>query len=336
MDTDKILKGGIEMKKINIDLFILQIVAAILTIFIHAPFPGVFGEIVESIARISNPLFFIISGYFCCDKVSYKRILHTITICILIHCVYAGWGLFDMFAFEIGPWLVWIGNRMSLRNIITSQMIGIWGGDWWLISLIMCECCYALIVKANVNEKVLYFFPLVLLAKIYIGEFCKDIPIHWHRNFWMFAFPCYILGVLLYKNRERIVPSINYGCLMLIVGIGFICSIFESLLINPKCDFYVGTSISVIGLFLLGFKRDKYMLLDESLTKVYAVLYYFHLLVINIINKFGENINSWIKPIIVVFLTINIWILYTVAKNIQKRLRQSIAAKNYHDNKLRG
>lgn len=50
-------------KRLNL-LCIVEAMAAFLVVFIHAPIPGVIGDCVCGVARISVPLFFIISGFF--------------------------------------------------------------------------------------------------------------------------------------------------------------------------------------------------------------------------------------------------------------------------------
>ncbi|HIY19716.1 MAG TPA: acyltransferase family protein [Candidatus Blautia avistercoris] len=46
----------------------LKAVAAYFVIFIHFSFPEWFGEAADAAARTAVPVFFLVSGYFCCPK----------------------------------------------------------------------------------------------------------------------------------------------------------------------------------------------------------------------------------------------------------------------------
>ena len=46
----------------------IRLIAAFLVIVIHSPFPGVAGNLAESLARTAVPFFFMISGYYSCGK----------------------------------------------------------------------------------------------------------------------------------------------------------------------------------------------------------------------------------------------------------------------------
>lgn len=50
--------------KRNFSLDTLKGIAAIFVVFIHAKFPGVFGDIMSTISEFSVQIFFLTSGYF--------------------------------------------------------------------------------------------------------------------------------------------------------------------------------------------------------------------------------------------------------------------------------
>ena len=52
------------MKEENRLLNVLKGIACLLVVFIHVPFPGVFGRNIAKIGDVAVPFFFLISGWY--------------------------------------------------------------------------------------------------------------------------------------------------------------------------------------------------------------------------------------------------------------------------------
>lgn len=115
--------GGLDGKKRNELLNIMEAVAAILVVLIHFKFPGETGNTVTAVARISVPFFFSISGYFF-FKNDPGRELGSIPrkirrLLILILCSECAYFLFY--------WMLPIDNHgftiQALKNVIMLEMV---------------------------------------------------------------------------------------------------------------------------------------------------------------------------------------------------------------------
>lgn len=293
------------MKEVNITLLIVEILAAIFTVMIHCPLTGEIGQVITCIARISNPLFFMVAGYYAYSGINKRKIISATIQCIKIHAVYAILALFIHYECSLSEWLVWLFSRMSLRNLFTAQMIGIWGADWFLISLILCHCCWYFLRNIKITEKILPVFLCLLLLKIWLAEFHSNIDIGIHRNFYLFAWPCYVLGMLIKKYRNYILEtSKEKVCLGILLGGGI--SLYEHFTFNPNCDLYVGSFVSSVSLFIFTLIYEKRKPVRKSYVNLYADLYYWHLLVLNLLeNLVDEYSEQWLnlKPFWVIGIT---------------------------------
>ena len=85
----------------NTFLDIIRGISCILIIFIHRPFPGLFGNIIQAIGRAGVAVFFIISGYYAYNQSRItmikrlpKKIRHVLIILLSAFFYYLVWESF--------------------------------------------------------------------------------------------------------------------------------------------------------------------------------------------------------------------------------------------------
>lgn len=121
----------------NQNLYILEGIASLLVITIHIGYPGFVGIVINVLARLAVPLFFIVSGYFLgdIDKYTTTRLNHKICrifkLSLWATIFYWCWGiiLHCMFLQESSPF-TWFKNLVTVKNIFALIVLNsVPGGD---------------------------------------------------------------------------------------------------------------------------------------------------------------------------------------------------------------
>lgn len=162
-----------------------KLVAALLVILIHAPFPGRVGNLIAVSGNVAVPMFFVISGYFAfgADRETLKRRLkHLLRLYLLIWAVLIIYGVAvteltggSSVAFvrtylpDLEEIMRWIIFHVDPRN----------GHLWYLTSACFCYGVLWLYVgffgDKQVNYVPLYLFAAGLMAVYYI-KCCWKFP----------------------------------------------------------------------------------------------------------------------------------------------------------------
>lgn len=329
----------------NYTLYCLEGISCLLVITIHIGYPGIFGKLINTIARFAVPLFFMVSGYYlgenitkAKERIKYK-IIRLLKLCIISSTLYLVWGcVLNCLIKGIG-FAQWVHSVYYAKNIIAwffvnSEPIG--GHLWFLYALL-----YVYLVIAITNESVLQFVmtysPYILVFTLGGGYVVKakiPVPISLFRNWFFVGLPFVSIGYL-FRNKNYLERVNNLNALGL-SSFGVLLSLLEKKYICNNADIYLGTVVMVLSLFAFAQNNPtlkyKMRLLEyigkELSTTVYIIHYIFVDLAWVIIGKmYDGNYNNVIvrafAPVIVSVVSIVfsyfIKCIITYCKNNRKR-----------------
>ncbi len=216
------------VKKENRFIYAVKFIACLFVITIHAPLPGLFGDIVGAASRFAVPFFFAVAGRFLLtdekggvielvhdirDRVSY-RLINLLKVTGKVYLVYLIYSLFYVFSTgaSFSEWFTGRFNKTELINFLLFNS-GRFIFDssytfdhmWYLFALIYV---YGLIyIFAPVLRKWYKWLIVLLTGLLYFGEALQtwypirpfDISIKtWFmmRNWLFVGMPFVLMGVL--------------------------------------------------------------------------------------------------------------------------------------------
>ena len=327
--------------KKHMTLELIKLFAAYMVVFIHVPFYGVTGKIIDALARFAVPLFFFISGFFS-FKISLEKIKERIKQ-ILIITVFSSI-LYFLFKTAV---LLYFGNISTVvsyfKGFLNSEsLIDLFvlnvpfssGHIWYLLALIYVYIIFYFITKFRLNEKLIFSVAFLLLfLHILLGEllgiFGIAIPIHFLRNFALMGFPFFAIGLLTRKHKNKI-QNVSNPILIIAIIIGCIESVFSHLFYGKK-ELYIGSLFILFALvvFFLKYSDVKYPKSFYVLTGCSTYIYIFHILVSDVIYTAyamcNIDINSvallkYMHPIVVCIASTVLALFITQANVFVKKL----------------
>ena len=321
-----------ENKKENSFLNVIKAICAILVVFIHCPFPGNLGIVVDVIARIGVPIFLMISGFYSYNnskeklmqkaKKIFKLMLYSYGIYIIIYMI-----LNFISDGEICNYIKRIFNIKQLVKFILFNESIICIPLWYLSAVLYS---YLIYYKLNKNIKIIYVFtPILLVIHIIVKEilfmYFDNEYSYLVRNFWLFGLPFFTLGHFINHYQEKIINSISNKQIIIFICLGIILAILERYVRFAK-HFYIGTIISAILLFILTIKNPYYIhnrIIEKIGKSDYTFIYLWHKLFIQLVNHLHTNAKLWnyLKPIVVIILTV-------ISSKIFNALRKILERKN--------
>lgn len=196
-----------------------KMVASILVVFLHVPFPGETDGLVKALSCFAVPAFFAISGYFnygADEKALSRRLKHLLGLYLTAICVAFFFGCvqtelrggstvafarqFLPKADEIGPWLL-------------LQVEPRLGQLWYLLSACLCYVVVRIYGKffpeGKVDYRPLYAIAFCLFAVFFalgvLAPVCgMDVPYLLYRNGWFMGLPLFTLGIFLHEHQQQI------------------------------------------------------------------------------------------------------------------------------------
>ena len=149
--------------KKSVTLELIKLLAAYMVVFVHVPFYGKAGSIIDALARFAVPLFFFISGFFSyeisLEKIK-KRTKRIVIITAFSSALY--------FLFRIAL-LLWFENMSavvsyfkglleikSIINLIVFNLPFSSGHNWYLLALIYVYIIFYFITKFRLKEKIIF------------------------------------------------------------------------------------------------------------------------------------------------------------------------------------
>lgn len=246
-----------------------RLVAAVFVVFIHCPFPGIVGGVVDRLARFAVPLFFALSGYFCYranSKVVLKRLKRAVRLDLSATALYALWGCCQ--AVNEGEtasgYLRWsIGLFRSFWQWMNSNESPYAIHLWYLNALVICYTIFWAYLKLFRNKPVdygpLYMAGGLLLAVHLILQFTNGKMSVWPylsgektRNALFTGLPMLAMGVFLRERGDaiRVRLRLENWKLLLLIAAGAVLSVWQGLL-GGEPELPYGAVIQVFALLLL-------------------------------------------------------------------------------------
>lgn len=257
-------------------LNIFEAIAAYLVVFIHFPFPGIIGDIVTAIARISVPFFFSISGYFFYKgdntleiKSIPRKIKNLIKLLIISEMVY--------FLFYLSLQIKNTGlNLTSVKSLIESEFINYYlpnlpsrllvltpvfnGTAWFISSLIAVYILMYFFSKFSIQKHISYIslvllaLGLILPSVLPILNVSTSMP--YERAIPFLPLPFFIIGYNIGINKQKL-SNINNKVYIGLIFMGLVVVILESIINNGR-TLYLGTNLIVVSMLCFASKNKSY------------------------------------------------------------------------------
>ena len=231
MENDQCLfciQGNVmERNNDNSLIYAIKFIACLFVITIHAPFPGVFGDIVFSLSRFAVPFFFAVSGRYLLVRRdgSYAQSTAEIRsftakrlkkLVIITAVVYATYLLFSLCFYIPKGWTLqyWLHDKFNLVETRTFFLFNtgryiyddsyVFDHLWYLFALIYVYIL--IIIFAPVLRKWYKWLIILLLGLLFFGEILQTVyPIRpfdisiktWFilRNWLFVGMPFVLMGV---------------------------------------------------------------------------------------------------------------------------------------------
>lgn len=317
-------------KKRNYTIDALKAVTAWFVVLNHAYFPGVFGQYIALLSHFASPIFFITAGYFAvhttpaktkksirkmCRYIIFAYVLNIVRIYIQCDCDFAVF--YSYFAEKI----------FTIRHLIFFLLFNetyVSGVVWFLFTMLYCYL-FRLLLKREALIKLSYFLTAFsFLIVILSSTFHFFVPIN---NVWIRGIPFFAIGgyIRLYLEREEMPISRLSASLVGLVGILIITISF----FTKSQIWHLGTLLLSPSLYYIAARSNiKKNILCPLGFKYSFMVYIMHPIVIHVYDTFRPTpglLESWIRPIFIIILTILVALLYYLIKDsiisIIKRLR---------------
>ena len=235
--------------------------AAFAVILIHCPLPGAPGRMVEAVARFAVPLFFLISGYFACDRdtgVLRRRAVHIFRLYVGAVAVYYLWAAAQYALFQ--HTFVGMAAKLFPEGGRTVPELLLWNRTamaphlWFMGALVYCYLFDMLLVRTRWEEKAYWLIPVLLAANLLLGE-CRGligvaVPVRWIRSFWLTGLPFFLWGSWFARQAKREKLVLHTGWLVAIVAAGMLLTVMECRMTDYR-ELYLGSLLTAGGLFAL-------------------------------------------------------------------------------------
>ena len=315
--------------KRNHTIDLLKAIAAWFVVLNHASFPGTFGQYVVALAHFASPIFFITAGYFAIHTTAAKTMKSIKKMCRYILFAYA-LNLLRLFLLPRTPSVFsfefW-NNILSLRHLSLFVLFNesyISGVVWFLFAMLYCYLFRLLLRRKD----------LIKLAYICTAVSCL-IPIvtlinnnEWINvnNVWLRGIPFFAIGGYIKLYIENGKPPISRLYLLLCAFIG-VTLISVAFVTNTQL-WHLGTLLLSPAVYYKATQSNiKKNILCPLGYKYSFMIYILHPFVINVYDFYRPSIGlveSWIRPILIILITILISLFYYLIKdNIKVAVRKN-------------
>ena len=244
-----------------------RLLASMLVVFIHCKGSGEFGIVMNCLARIAVPYFFVVSGFFAyhaSEKAIAKRFRSVLKLTLLAHLLYLLWnGVLNgvrnpavLLQRSLG-----LFNEKTLMEMLLINRSPVGGFLWYLLAIVFCYAMIWLYIRWEENEvcnyKPLYISGVLLYAlQVVLSSFAAvsyfEVSYRIYRNALLFGFPLFILGIFLREKYSKILRVYNLTktklVLLFLVGAGLSLIQWKGI---GYVEMPVGTLLEVIALMLL-------------------------------------------------------------------------------------
>lgn len=323
----------------SLDLF--KGIACIAVVLVHVSFPGKAGLIISSIARFAVPFFFMVSGYYSYHSEgrranrNKKHIMHMLKIILFSFIVYVPASfLFSFWGDTVNSTLHDVGS-LDLKGIfiffVFNRPVIIVGQLWFLFALLYDYVLFDLIERRWPIEKYYISIPILLTLLILLAQGMHiagvAIPNYLYRNFLIEGFAFFLLAYYLHSVENKI--HVSDFLLIIVFLLSTIGCVFERILLGRAFGVNICTIPQLLSIFLFSIKHSGFgwktrfgrtlCSLGEKISLHIYIIHPFVWRFINWIYKFkigSWQYMNWLKPILVLVLTVLISILFYQVKTI--------------------
>lgn len=251
-------KKGSDMKR-NRCISLLKMIASCGVVFIHVPFPGLFGDIMKYTASFAVPFFYMIAGYFSygnsCQKI-HKKLNNIIKLLLLS---YISFFVFNL-ALAINKHALneFISNNFSIKTPIYYLIfcyVSFDGPLWYLIAMAEVYIFWYFLVKYEVEMKMLKTTWILLIFGALLTTFVESKGMNWYFaiSFLFRALPWFMLGYY-FKLKNEYYTHLDILLLTVMAFIGWIITISPIVLKTQINYWYFGVLLTPVSLFIMALK----------------------------------------------------------------------------------
>jgi len=329
-------------------LDILKTICAFMVVFAHAPIVGTCGEYGNVLARVSVPLFFMISGFFfdsvVSNKKEWKHVKKLLMLLLLSNLTY--------FLFNTVKSLI-LGNvdsffhkLFSAKTLVRFFFLNVspFSSHLWYLGAILYVYVLAVCYGKNPSiQQILgrmlpILIPVLLLGDLILGTyslllFGREFPYVIVRNFLFVGIPYFMIGVIM-KNKEESLDQIRkHGILMVSLAFLFcLTTILERTILvmndlKSMREHYISTTLLSLVLFIIfsdcSWNDGRLKLVKLIGRKHSLMIYVIHPLFITLIRaimiRMGINdLYLFVRPVIVFIVSILFSVIFYFTLNLTK------------------
>lgn len=319
-----------------------RLLAAVLVVFIHCPFPGLFGEYIACLGRYAVPMFFAISGFYSFGISAKKirsRMMGVLRLYLLSALLYLLWNIF-VTEYRGGSTIAYLRSAVpevdEVARFLFLSVAPYVGHLWYLLAMVGCYLGLWVYVRfyepETVNYRPLYLLGAFLLADhittaALLAEIPVENPFYWCRSGLLFGLPMFALGVFLGEHWERLIEKFSLTTRKLLILLA-VCAALSLIQWRGGVDsgcMEFGTMLGTVILLLFLLKHPVVTrpegVIGKGIArfgKVSMWVYIMHLMVIYGYELFlqpvmearaGEG-EPWLRPWVVLGITLLISIVF--------------------------
>lgn len=253
------------MKKQNKCLNFFKGLACILVVSLHVRFPvATIDGPLQCMARFAVPLFFMISGYYCCyervedyTKKIPSKIVHIGKICIIS---FVFWIImqFAVYMFGAGEHNIveLLESIFGLKALIRLLLLNddpVISILWFLLALLYCYVIYYICAKRNIIGILPKLIIPCLIIHFILGNIGNGLlnwtfDVEYYRNVWFMGLPLFSIGHEIKRCQSQILEKVNSSkAFYLIIG-GMGLSLVEWGIVGGRQQMYIGSLMMAVGM----------------------------------------------------------------------------------------
>lgn len=326
----------------NMLLDLLKFIAALFVVFIHVPFPSVFGEAVKLLGRFAVPLFFMTSGYYSVgnDAPTLLRKTKKIGFILLFaSLLYNATNVLELLVSEgADAALSYFSRFLSLSGWLKLLLFSLPFSAtrlWFLFSLIYVYLLHLLLNRGAFSKKARILFALGgmvcrLALVLVLDAMGVRAPDFVFRFVLLYGYPFFLLGHLLKEYEARVV-SLDHFALFAAAFCGGALSLLP-LVVPSRAHYGLGTLLLLFSLFTLA-QKNKDALFPPCCAHLFSCslgIYVFHRPVTTVLSfclsrTLGKTLlfEVLLPPAVCLATILFVLVLKRVAKRPKKALKQA-------------
>ena len=188
---------------------VVKCFAAFFVVQLHT-IPATVCPLLNVIARLAVPLFFLITGYYytsIVEKGKYGVQLKKIFLLAIASSLFY-WIYYGCMALKNNVFYQWFMDTFNFISILNWVLIndtpGI-GHLWYLYAMLYSFIAIYVIDKLKIKVK--WVIPILFLIGLYVG--CKGWPYSWYRNWAFMGVPYILLGRIIFEYEEMLIYKLG-------------------------------------------------------------------------------------------------------------------------------